>query len=494
MAYIGNTVQTQGFAPAIDYFSGNGSTVTFTLSRNIASVAQVICAIDNVIQNPSSAYTVSGNAITFTSAPLSGTNNIWVEYTSLITTYAAISQSPSVIGDITATGGYLSTGSFNNSFLDGTIVDYVTGNGRVTVGPADGFTIYTGGTSARTALMTLDSSGNFTNNATGYTAIATGTTAQRPGTPTAGMVRYNSTNAEYEVYQSSSWRALTTQSTGQYYVSYLVAAGGGGGGSSGSGGGGGAGGVSTGSTLLLVPGTTYTATIGSGGVGSVYGSSTVSTAGGNSSFSSITALGGGRGGDWSVGSGGDGGSGGGASGGGAASGGSGTSGQGSAGGSAPGGANYGSGGGGGAGAVGTAGSGSAGGVGGVGSVTTLITTTQATSASVGQVVSSSVYFGGGGGGGIYYAAGGIGGSGGGGNANAGSGQTGSAGTTNTSGGGGGGGSNGSNLPAGGAGGSGCVIISVPTAKYTGTTSGSPTIVTNGSNTVLIFKSSGTYTA
>ena len=93
MAFIGNTVQTQGFAPAIDYFNGNGSTVTFTLSRPVASVAQMIVAVANVIQNPASAYTVSGNAITFTSAPPSGTNNIWVEYTSLITTYAAISQS-----------------------------------------------------------------------------------------------------------------------------------------------------------------------------------------------------------------------------------------------------------------------------------------------------------------------------------------------------------------------------------------------------------------
>lgn len=160
MAYIGNNIQTQGFTPAIDYFSGNGSTVTFTLSRPVASVAQMIVAIDNVIQNPSSAFTVSGNAITFTSAPLSGTNNIWVEYTSLITTYNAISQDPSVIGDITASGGYLSTGDFGNTFTDGTIVDYVTGMARITTGPADGLTIYNGGTSARAALMTLNSSGN----------------------------------------------------------------------------------------------------------------------------------------------------------------------------------------------------------------------------------------------------------------------------------------------------------------------------------------------
>ena len=162
MAFIGNTVQTQGFTPAVDYFSGNGSTVTFTLSRNIASVAQVICAIDNVIQNPSSSFTVSGNSITFTSAPLSGTNNIWVEYTSLITTYNGISQSPSVIGDLTASGGYLSTGSFNNSFVDGTIVDYVTGNGRITVGSADGFTLYNGGTSARSALASWTQTGALT--------------------------------------------------------------------------------------------------------------------------------------------------------------------------------------------------------------------------------------------------------------------------------------------------------------------------------------------
>jgi hypothetical protein len=160
MAYIGNTVQNQGFTPAIDYFNGDGVTVTFTLSRPVASVAQLIVAIDNVIQNPSTAFSVSGNSITFTSAPLSGTNNIWVEYTSLITTYSAISQDPSVIGDISATGGYLAEGDFGNTFIDGTIVDYVTGTARITTGPSDAITLYNGGTSARNPLMTLAATGN----------------------------------------------------------------------------------------------------------------------------------------------------------------------------------------------------------------------------------------------------------------------------------------------------------------------------------------------
>ncbi len=492
MPYIGNTVQTQGFAPAIDYFSGNGVTVTFTLSRPVLSVAQLTVAVDNVIQNPSSAFNVSGNSITFTSAPLSGTNNIWVEYTSLITTYAAISQDPSVIGDITATGGFLAEGDFGNTYIDGTIVDYVTGNARITTGPIDDMTFYHGGTSSRSEMMTLYYAGGAKIYGTTALTLPTGTTGERPGTPANGMIRYNTTNSEMEVYVNGSWKAVTTQITGAYAVNYLIVAGGGGGGSSGSGGGGGAGGLLSGSTSLL-PGSTYSVSVGAGGTAGAY-SSTIPTNGGDSSFASLTAIGGGRGGYWDIGNGGNGGSGGGGGGGSATTGGAATVGQGNAGGSATGAANYGSGGGGGAGAVGGNGNGSAGAAGGVGSVTTLITTAQATSASVGQVVSSSVYFAGGGGGGIYYAAGGLGGSGGGGNANAGSGQAGSAGGTNTGGGGGGGGSNGSNLPAGGAGGSGCVIISVPTAKYTGTTTGSPTVVTNGSNTVMIFKSSGTYTA
>ena len=160
MAFIGNTVQNQGFTPAIDYFNGNGVTVTFTLSRPIASVAQVIVAVDNVIQNPSSAFNVVGNSITFTSAPLSGTNNIWVEYTSLITTYQGISQDPTVIGDIRATGGYLAEGDFGNSFVDGNLIDYVTGAGRLTVGELDDLVFYHGGTSARSEMMRLSYAGN----------------------------------------------------------------------------------------------------------------------------------------------------------------------------------------------------------------------------------------------------------------------------------------------------------------------------------------------
>jgi hypothetical protein len=469
MAFIGNTVQNQGFTPAIDYFNGNGVTVTFTLSRPIASVAQVIVAVDNVIQNPSSAFNVVGNSITFTSAPLSGTNNIWVEYTSLITTYQGISQDPTVIGDIRATGGYLAEGDFGNSFIDGNLIDYVTGRGRFTVGELDDITFYHGGTSARSEMMDLYYAGGAKIYGTTALTIPVGTTAQRPGTPATGMTRYNTTVGYVEVYNGSAWVAIGDQ-TANYTVEYLIVAGGGGGssqdGNNGCGGGGAGGYIA--SSLLITPTTAYSITVGAGG----NGGGGAGTNGGNSSGFGSTSIGGGRGGVVN-GPGASGGSGGGGCGYADAgqAGGAGTSGQGNAGGNGNNTSGYprNGGGGGGASAAGTAGSGS-GGNGGAGTAW----------------LNGSTYAGGGGGGGSATGGGGgsTGGAGGGGNGG-GSGASGTSGTTNTGGGGGG-----TSSGSGGNGGSGIVIV-----RYAGSQRGTGgTITSSGGYTYHTFTSSGTYTA
>ena len=66
-------------------------------------------------------------------------------------------------------------------------------------------------------------------------------------------------------------------------------------------------------------------------------------------------------------------------------------------------------------------------------------------------------------------------------------------TANT-GGGGGCGSQSAGYNGSGAGGSGIVVIRLATADYSGTTTGSPTVTTSGSDTIIKFTSSGTYTA
>ena len=109
MSYLGNTPTQQGFIPAIDYFSGNASTTAFTLSRPVASVAQVQAVIENVPQNPGDAFTVSGNTITFTSAPPSGTNNIYVYYTSPITQVIQPGQGTVLPSSLSTGGPYWDT-------------------------------------------------------------------------------------------------------------------------------------------------------------------------------------------------------------------------------------------------------------------------------------------------------------------------------------------------------------------------------------------------
>lgn len=305
-----------------------------------------------------------------------------------------------------------------------------------------------------------------TNTSTGYFHVPVGTDAQRTFSPINGLVRYNTTQNIYEGYVNGAWHRFQTFPQGIYSVSYLVVAGGGGGGTgaisgySQAGGGGGAGGFYQGITTFT-PGDVYTITVGAGGPRG--------TNGYNSSLSSVfTAIGGGAGANGPTSgnnNGASGGSGGGGSGG-AGLGGNGTTGQGNAG---SGSVASQAGGGGGAGTVGSVGTGGDG--------------------AVSSITGSSVTYAGGGGGGSQSTTG-SGGSGGGGNSGTGS-IGGSNGGTNLGGGGGGGGP----FDAlGASGGSGVVILSVPTASYTGVTTGSPVVSSSGSNTILKFTSSGTYTA
>ena len=136
--------------------------------------------------------------------------------------------------------------------------------------------------------------------------------------------------------------------------------------------------------------------------------------------------------------------------------------------------------------------------------------TSATAGGVGlssSITGSAVFRAGGGGGGSYstggFSSGGNGGGGAGGDDTNHSGHSqvsdGSgyyyplSGTDNT--GGGGGGSSGpANPTTYGRGGSGVVILRVPTSGYSGTTSGSPTVTTDGSDTIIKFTASGSYTA
>lgn len=57
-------------------------------------------------------------------------------------------------------------------------------------------------------------SGNVDLTGTGYIDIPAGTTAQRPGTPSSGMIRFNTTLSQFEGHNGSAWGQLGGGATG----------------------------------------------------------------------------------------------------------------------------------------------------------------------------------------------------------------------------------------------------------------------------------------
>jgi hypothetical protein len=231
MAFIGNTNTTQAFTPAVDFFSGNASTTAFTLSRPVASVAQVQAVISNVPQDPGSAYTVSGSTITFTSAPPSGTNNIYVSYTSPITQVIAPGQgtvnatslasstgtgavvlatSPTlvtpILGAASATSITVAAGAVGTPSIT-TTGDTNTG---IFFSAADTIDFAEGGV----ATGQFDSSGNFKFNS-GYGSVATAYGCR-------AWVNFNGTGT-VAIRASGNVTSITDNGTGDYTVNFTTA-------------------------------------------------------------------------------------------------------------------------------------------------------------------------------------------------------------------------------------------------------------------------------
>ena len=84
MGYVGNPLPANFQAsPAVVRFDGDGSDTTFALGRTVSNVQDKLVSVDGVVQD-SSAYTIpDGSTLTFSAAPSSGTNNIFVYFLEL---------------------------------------------------------------------------------------------------------------------------------------------------------------------------------------------------------------------------------------------------------------------------------------------------------------------------------------------------------------------------------------------------------------------------
>ena len=119
MAYIGNTAASKFVSNrAASVYSGDGSTVAFTLEQVVTQDEDVLVSVDGVVQEPSVAYAVSsGTTLTFTAAPSNNAgNNIFVYY---------LASQAGTIGHPSTQGLTATTGTFSGA---------ITGGGVLTTG------------------------------------------------------------------------------------------------------------------------------------------------------------------------------------------------------------------------------------------------------------------------------------------------------------------------------------------------------------------------
>ena len=176
MPYLGNPAQQRFSSPrAASVYSGDGSTVAFTLEEVVSTDEDILVSVDGVIQEPSVAYAVSsGTTLTFTAAPSSNSgNNIFVYYiartfgsvsmpdgqnvnaanfsasgTGAITGNTTVGGTLAVTGATTLTGASLNdaqTIQFGSS-QDSDIAHYSDGQFALRNTDSQGITFYTGST------------------------------------------------------------------------------------------------------------------------------------------------------------------------------------------------------------------------------------------------------------------------------------------------------------------------------------------------------------
>jgi len=113
MPYVGNSPAANFASVTKDTFSGDGSETAFTLSK-AATTNGVAVFVENVRQEPTTAYAVSGTTLTFTAAPVSSSgNNIYVLHHN---SPASTATHPAAQA-LTATSGTF-TGAFTSLGID----------------------------------------------------------------------------------------------------------------------------------------------------------------------------------------------------------------------------------------------------------------------------------------------------------------------------------------------------------------------------------------
>ena len=243
MAFIGTPLDTRNTFQSLQgkRFNGDGSTTDFTLDVAPGSTLDIEVFVGNVRQHPNSAYTLSGTTLSFTGAPPSGTNNIYVihqaksvgtidvpsDFTSSAQTFSGgltSSGTTTVSGALTASGGVTVSGTTPTLTIgdagaedakivfDGNAQDFHIGLDDST----DDLVIGKGSALGTTAHIVTDEDGHVTKPLQSAFSATSGNDANKTGDGTTFTVEYD--NERYDVnsdYNTTNY-TFTAPVTGKY--------------------------------------------------------------------------------------------------------------------------------------------------------------------------------------------------------------------------------------------------------------------------------------
>lgn len=205
----GAVVGFQTFSSAI----GNGNTTYYTISNpgttewevGVGTVSAGQLARTTILSSSNAGSLVNFSAGTkdvFVTYPAEKSVNEDVAGAVNITTLAA--------GTISATGAITSTVTTGTAPL---VIASTTKVSNLNVDLLDGADWTAppsigSGTANAAAFTTISASGDVTFSGVGATKLQASTTANRPGTPAQGMLRYNTTLSQFEGYNGTDWGGI----------------------------------------------------------------------------------------------------------------------------------------------------------------------------------------------------------------------------------------------------------------------------------------------
>jgi hypothetical protein len=209
LVLTGAVVGFQTFSTAI----GNGNTTYYTISNpgttewevGVGTVSAGQLARSTILSSSN-----SGSLVNFSA----GTKDVFVTYPA----EKSVNEDASNIVNITslAAGTISATGQVTSTVSTGTaplVIASTTKVSNLNVDLLDGSDwaappAIGSGTANSAAFTTITATGDVTLSGTGAIKIQNGTTGERPGTPAQGMLRYNTSLAQFEGYNGTDWGGI----------------------------------------------------------------------------------------------------------------------------------------------------------------------------------------------------------------------------------------------------------------------------------------------